>query len=63
MIKENLFVYIEWSPVKHVASAFSIRKNVTKKEGKRKEHLYGVISPVHVDCRNIYLEVSFTAVY
>ena len=32
MMEENLFVYVEWSPVKHAASRFSVRKNVTKKK-------------------------------
>ena len=35
MIEENLFVYVECSSVKHAASWFSVRKNVTKKEKKR----------------------------
>ena len=35
MMEENLFVYVECSSVKHVASRFSVRKNVTKKR-KRK---------------------------
>ena len=34
MIEENLFVYVECSSVKHAASRFSVRKNVTKKEKK-----------------------------
>ena len=34
MIEENLFVYVECSSVKHAASRFSVRKNVTKKERK-----------------------------
>ena len=36
MMDENLSVYVEWSPVKHAASRFSVRKNVTKKK-KEKE--------------------------
>ena len=32
MMEENLFVYVELSPVKHAASWFSVRKNVTKKK-------------------------------
>ena len=36
MMKENLFVYVECSSVKHVVSKISVRKNVTKKK-KRKE--------------------------
>ena len=36
MMEENLFVYVEYFPVKHAASHFSVRKNVTiKKERKR----------------------------
>ena len=31
MMEENLFVYVECSSVKHAASRFSIRKNITKK--------------------------------
>ena len=37
MMEENLFVYVKGSPVKHTASRFSVRKNVTKKEKERKE--------------------------
>ena len=37
MIEENLFVYVECSSVKHVASRFSVRKNVTKKEKKKRK--------------------------
>ena len=37
MMEENLFVYVEGSPVKHATSRFSVRKNVTKKEKERKE--------------------------
>ena len=37
MMEENLFVYVECSSVKHVASRFSVRKNVTKKKEKRKK--------------------------
>ena len=36
MMKENLFVYVEYSSVKHETSRFSVRKNVTKKK-KRTE--------------------------
>ena len=35
MMDENLFVYVECSSVKHVASRFSARKNVTKKKKKK----------------------------
>ena len=45
MIEENLFVYVECSSVKHAASRFSVRKNVTK---KRKENLDGLTSQVQV---------------
>ena len=34
-MEENLFVNIEYSPVKHAASRFSVRKNVTKKKNKK----------------------------
>ena len=37
MMKENLFVNVEQSPVKHAASRFSVRKNVTKKKKKKAE--------------------------
>ena len=36
MMKENLFVYVECSSVKHEASRFSVRKNVTKKKKEKK---------------------------
>ena len=36
MTEENLFVYVECSSVKHAASRFSVRKNVTKKREKKK---------------------------
>ena len=36
MMEENLFVNVEWSPVKHAASRFSVRKNVKKKKKKKK---------------------------
>ena len=35
-MEENLFVNVEYSPVKHAASRFSVRKNVTKKKKKKK---------------------------
>ena len=37
MMEENLFVYVECSSVKHVASRFSVRKNVTKKKKKERK--------------------------
>ena len=37
MMEENLFVYVECSSVKHVASRFSVRKNVTKKKEKKRK--------------------------
>ena len=37
MMEENLFVYVECSSVKYVASRFSVRKNVTKKRKERKK--------------------------
>ena len=37
MIEENLFVYVECSSVKHAASRFSVRKNVTKKRQKESD--------------------------
>ena len=38
MIEENLFVYVECSSVKHAASRFSVRKNVTKKNKNKNEN-------------------------
>ena len=37
MMEENPFVYVECSSIKHVASRFSVRKNVTKKKEKKKK--------------------------
>ena len=37
MIEENLFVNVEQSPVRHAASRFSVRKNVTKKRQKESD--------------------------
>ena len=37
MMEENLFVYVEWSSVKYVASRFSVRKNVTRKKKKERK--------------------------
>ena len=37
IVEENLFVYVECSSVKHVASRFSVRKNFTKKKERKKE--------------------------
>ena len=37
MMEENLFVHVECSSVKHVASKFSVRKNITKKKRKEKK--------------------------
>ena len=34
-MEENLVVNVEYSPVKHAASRFSAKKNVTKKDTKR----------------------------
>ena len=34
--EENLFVNVEYSPVKHAPSPFSVRKNVTKKKDKKR---------------------------
>ena len=39
MMKENLFVYVEYSSVKHETSRFSVRKNVTKKKKEQKERM------------------------
>ena len=36
MTEENLFANVEYSPVKHAASRFSVRKNVTKKNKDKK---------------------------
>ena len=32
VMQENLFANVEYSPVKHAVSRFSVRKNVTKEE-------------------------------
>ena len=37
IMEENLFVYVEWSPVKHTASWFSVRKNVAEKKKEIKK--------------------------
>ena len=37
MVEENLFVYVECCSVKHTASRFSVRENVTKKEREEKK--------------------------
>ena len=37
MTEENMFVYVECSSVKHAASRFSVRKNVTKKKKKKRK--------------------------
>ena len=37
MMEENLFVYVECSSVKHVASKFFVRKNITKKKEKKRK--------------------------
>ena len=36
MMEENLFVYVKYSPVKHATSRFSVRKNVTNKQKKKR---------------------------
>ena len=61
MMEENLFVYVECSSVKHVASRFSVRKNVTRKR-KRKWHLDGLISQIQV-LSVFYPEVPCTTLY
>ena len=50
-MEENPFVNVKYSPVKHAASRFSVRKNVThtqKKKGQKEWHLDGLISQVQV---------------
>ena len=37
VMEESLFAYVECSSVKHAASRFSVRKNVTKKRKEKKE--------------------------
>ena len=37
MIEENLFVYAEWSSVKHAASWFSVKKKCPQKKKKKKK--------------------------
>ena len=36
-MEENLFVYVDWLPVVHAASRFSVSKNVTKKVVSKNE--------------------------
>ena len=50
VMEENLFVNVAYSPVKHAASWFSVRENVThtKKKTEREWHLDGLTSQVQV---------------
>ena len=43
-----MFVNVEYSPIKHAASRFSVRKNVTKKKEKKRVKLDGLIFQVQV---------------
>ena len=64
MMEENLFVYVECSPVKHATSRFSVRKHVTEKRKKRKKRdspLDGLISQVQV-LSEFYPEVQCTTI-
>ena len=47
-MEENLFVNVEYSSVRHAASRFSFRKNVTK-EKKKKEKEKKRVKPVWTD--------------
>ena len=60
MMEENLFVNVEYSPVKHAASRFSVRKSVARKKTKIEWHLDGLISHVQV-LSVFYPEVPRTA--
>ena len=60
MMKENLFVNVEQSPVKHAASRFSVRKNVTKKKKKRQNESHTWMTQVQV-LSVFYPEVPCTA--
>ena len=41
VMEENLFVNVEYTPVKHAASRFSVRKNVIKKRDKERTDISG----------------------
>ena len=64
MTEENLFVYVEYSSIKHAASRFSVRKNITKKEKKRTElkwHLDGLIFQVQV--QSVFIQKFYVLHY
>ena len=48
-MEENLFVNVEYSPVRHAASQFSFRKNVTKLKKKRKRKRKKRVKPGWTD--------------
>ena len=50
MMEENLSAHVEWPPVKHAVSRFSVRKKCHKKKKRKKErqgHMEGLIYQVH----------------
>ena len=64
IIEENMFVHVEWSPVKHAASQVSVRKKSSKKKKRKKERewqLDGLTSQVQV-LPVFYLEVLCTKI-
>ena len=58
-MEENLFVNVEYSPVKHAASRFSAKKKCHEKKTQREWHLDGLISQVQV-LSAFYSEVPCT---
>ena len=49
MMEENLFVFVEYSLVKHTTSRFSVRKNVTKEKRKKKKKKRKRVAPEWTD--------------
>ena len=45
-MEENVFVNVEYSLVKHAASRFSVRKNVTKKDRKSDTWMDWYLRPI-----------------
>ena len=60
MIEENLFVYVECSSVKHAASRFSVRKNVTKKIKKESDTDISGPGPVSFLSRSSMYYITLT---
>ena len=55
MMKENLFVYVECSSLKHETSRFSVRKNVTQKKKNRKNEKAQTAQTVFLNLRRLQL--------